>query len=89
MEKSVFDEISSEVLKEIEFAEFKHPEFPVDLVYKSALLTEEVGEATREANFICMEKKQSVDAFKKEVIQTACVCYRILASMKGNNNDRE
>lgn len=86
MDKSVFDVISSEILNEIRFAELKHPEFPADLVYKSAILTEEAGEVTREANFICMEKKQSVDDFKKEVIQTACVCYRILESMKENND---
>lgn len=87
MDEVVFDKISSEILNEVKYAERKHPVFPTDVIYKAALLGEESGEACREANLMRMENKGSVENFKKEVIQTACICYRILASMEENNNE--
>lgn len=82
MNREDFNSIAESVFAEVQSAEKKHPEFPDDLVYKAALLSEEAGEAVREANFVCMEKKKSVEDFKEEVTQAACVCFRILATME-------
>ena len=82
MDRLSFNKLSDQVFDEIQKAEIKHPIFPDNLVYKASLLSEESGEASREANFIVMENKESKEAFKKEVTQVACICFRILESME-------
>lgn len=82
MTSDEFMKIGIEIFEEILRAESKHPEFPDDPVGMISILTEESGEAAREANKIVYDKDGKVSDLKKEVIQTACVCYRALQRIK-------
>lgn len=82
MTKEEFNEIAQDVYMAVKYAENKHPVFPNDLISKTSILTEEAGEAAKEANFTCLEGKNRQEEYINEVTQAACVCFRILHSLK-------
>ena len=82
MTRQEFDEISDEVFAEIVRATEKHPEFPEDPVGMTSILSEESGEAAREANRIVYDKEGKLSDLRKELIQSACVSYRAVAVVK-------
>lgn len=66
------------VYQELKSAEKKHPVFPTDIVHATAILSEEAGEAVREANRIADDKCGSIEEWRTEILQTAAVCFRVL-----------
>lgn len=71
------DEIIEDVVKELEFAESKHPEWPDDIIHQVAIMVEEAGESNRAALQAVYEGGLKDDMYK-EVIETAAMCFRIL-----------
>ena len=76
-----------EVIKELDYARAKHPDFPRDLIGKMSIMNEETGEATQLANSIQLDQQGEVSDFIHEVTQAACVGLRILLSMKVKGNE--
>lgn len=67
---------------ELEKCKTKHPEFPVDVIQRVAIMAEEAGEAIREANMIKYKEGGTNDTLIKELLQTAAVCVRIIEAME-------
>lgn len=77
--KKIFNEIEAE----LERAKELHPKFPSGYVRMTAIMSEEAGEAVREANRLAdHEDGASVDALKTELIQTAAMCVRCLKKLE-------
>ena len=66
---------------ELEKCKTKHPEFPLDVIERIAIMAEEAGEAVQAANNIKWENGNK-DDLKLELLQTAAVCVRILEAME-------
>lgn len=75
--------IISAILAEVERAESKHPEWPRDLVYMDQIINEEKGEATRAVLQYVMEGGE-LGEVKKELIETAAMCVRMLKNLPIN-----
>jgi NTP pyrophosphatase (non-canonical NTP hydrolase) len=75
-----------EVLQELNRAEEKHPNWNYDYVYMTAILAEEVGEAIKEAVDIHItftgKRKNKIAKLRKELIQSAAMCFRSLISIE-------
>lgn len=73
-------EITSAIIKELDKAEKKHPEWPKDVIHAVAIMQEESGEAIRAAiqYQLASGKKEEI---KKELIQTAAMCFRCLKNL--------
>jgi hypothetical protein len=79
--------IIRDILVELKKAKEKHPCFPLDAVGRCSILSEEAGEATQVANDIVFEGLDDAEhraKLKAEVLQTACVCVRILEAMEND-----
>jgi hypothetical protein len=73
-------EIINLIISEIERAETKHPDWPMDKVYAATIVAEESGELTR----ACLQyeaENGSLNEIKKEAIQTACTCIRLIENL--------
>ncbi len=72
--------IINQILTEVEKAEAKHPNWPADLVYMDQIINEEKGEVTRAVLIHCLEAGP-IDEVKKELVQTAAMCVRMLKNI--------
>jgi NTP pyrophosphatase (non-canonical NTP hydrolase) len=62
-------------------AKAKHPNYPVDDMYKQvAIMNEEAGEVTR-AVLQYKDEGGSIEDVKKELIHTAAMCMRMLENL--------
>ena len=78
------DKIYREILAEYGISLFKHPELPVDVIHMVSIMNEESGEAIKTALQYVYEGK-SLDDVKKELIQTATMCFRVLNTIEQLN----
>lgn len=74
-------DIVNEILKEVERAETIHPYWPKDMIHSSAIVCEESGELIRAAVQFNYENG-NLEEIKKEAIQTAATCIRLLKNLK-------
>lgn len=75
------DEIINEILKEVDRAENKHPDWPMDKIHAAAIVCEESGELIRCAVQYELENGSNLSELKKEAIQTAATCIRLLKKL--------
>lgn len=73
--------VISKIIKELEKAETKHPDWPCDILHQIAIVNEESGEATRAALQFAYEGGK-LDAVEEELIQTAAMCIRMLKNIE-------
>ncbi len=71
-----YDKIDAELKR----AEIKHPDWPTDIFRQLAIMQEEAGEVTKAVLHYAYEKGSIIDV-KKELIQTAAMCIRMLNSL--------
>ncbi|WP_121812764.1 hypothetical protein [Mucilaginibacter kameinonensis] len=73
-------EVVNEILIEVNRAESKHPKWPKDRIHAAAIVAEESGELVRAA---LQEKYEGgyVEEVRKEAIQTAATCIRLLKNL--------
>lgn len=69
-----------DILNELEKAENKHPDWPLDLIHQVSIMNEEAGEAIRAALQVVYENGK-ISELKKELIQTAAMCIRVLSHL--------
>ena len=69
-----------EIRRELKRAEAKHPYWPKDFVHAAAIVNEESGELIRAAIQLHYEGGQLED-LRKEAIQTAATCIRLLKNL--------
>lgn len=68
-----------EIVAEYERAHRLYPTWPADVIQAVALMTEEAGEATQAANnYYWGHKEGTLPMLRKEVVETAAMCLRIL-----------
>ena len=67
----------AEIDSELKRAKTKHPDYPTDLFRQLAIMQEESGEVTKAVLHYHYESG-SIDDVKKELIQTAAMCMRML-----------
>jgi hypothetical protein len=79
-------EIINEILLELQRAEDLHPNFPIDVVRQVAIMSEESGEAVRAANQFDNEGG-SLDDVRKELIETAAMCIRVIENLDDPDDD--
>lgn len=72
--------ISQRVINEVLKAERKHPDWPTDIIHQVAIMQEESGEAIR-ATIQLVYEGGSIDEVRKELIQTAAMCFRCLKNL--------
>lgn len=70
-----------DIITEVAFAEKKHPKWPKDEVYAAAIVMEEAGELMRAAVQLKIDKTGSKEELRKEAIQTAAMCIRLLKNL--------
>lgn len=75
------DEVISLIFSELRAAEKKHPCWPDDVIHAVAILTEEAGEAMKEAIDVTYVGK-SINDLKKELAQTGAMAIRALLNLK-------
>ena len=73
--------VLQEILAEHKKACEKHPEWPSDILHQIAIVNEESGEATR-ASLQFVYEDGNIEEVKKELIQTAAMCLRMLTGLK-------
>lgn len=74
--------ILDDIIKEVNRAESKHLNWPTDKLYAVSIIAEEMGEVMKEAVKIQMnEPDASLDNLRKETIQTAATCIRLLKNL--------
>ena len=74
-----------DIEQELERAKKKHPFFPLDAVGRCSIMSEEAGEAVQAANDIVyggVDDAKQTEHLKKELLQTAAMCVRILEAME-------
>lgn len=74
------NELTEEIVDELFKAEKKHPHWPTDILHQIAIVNEESGEATRAALHFHYEGGPK-EELRKELIQTAAMCYRMLQNI--------
>lgn len=72
------------IIAELEKAEYKHPDYPVNLFEQLAIINEEVGEINKAALHLKHENG-SPTYLMEEVLQTAAMCVRWLKNDMINN----
>jgi hypothetical protein len=75
--------ILHEIVHELVLAERKHPSWPDDPIHQVAIMVEEAGEAMQAALQMVYENG-SVEALKKELIQTGAMVVRCLENLDEN-----
>ena len=74
--------IVAEIMAEVEKATRKFPTWPTRIIDAGNVLTEEAGEAAKAILQVVYEPHKSTLAdVREEVVQTAAMCFRFLASM--------
>lgn len=73
-------EICKQVIEEVIRAERKHPNWPGDIIHASAIVNEESGELIR-ASLQYVYEDGSKEDLRKEAIQTAATCIRLLKNL--------
>jgi len=76
----VDQQILEAILKEVERAERKFPDWPTDIIHAAAIVGEESGELTRAALQWTYEGGELIEA-QKEAIQVAAMAIRFLNGM--------
>lgn len=71
-------EIIEDILKELDKAEYKFPQWPNDHIHGTAIMAEESGEAVR-ASVQLVYEKGDIEDLRKELMHTAAMCIRELA----------
>lgn len=74
------NEAISKINIELGKAKKKHPNWPHDLLHQIAIVNEESGEATKAVLHYAYENGSEED-IKKELIQTAAMCIRMLSKL--------
>ena len=69
------------VIMEMQRAEEKHLQFPIDPVHMTSVMIEEAGEAVREANLL-HEGNGDVLRLRQELYQTIGTCFRTLSKLR-------
>ena len=64
-----------DIMREVESAKEKYPEFPDDLIHCIAILSEECGESVR-ATLNHVYHNDDIEEVKKELIQTGAMVIR-------------
>lgn len=78
--QSPIKRIVNKILDEVDRAEIKHPDWPIDMVYAATIVAEENSELTR----ACLQYESengSMDNIEEEAIQTAATCIRLLSNI--------
>lgn len=73
---SKYNEIDAELKK----AKGKHPNYPTDMFHQLAIMQEEAGEVTMAVLHLHYEKG-TVEDVRKELVQTAAMCMRMLENL--------
>lgn len=68
------------VINEIRLAERKHKYWPDDIIHAAAIVSEESGELIRAA-VQCELDDGPIDEVRKEAIQTAATCIRLIKNI--------
>ena len=76
----IHDFVYRDILVELSKAERKHPDWPPDLLHQISVMSEEAGEVVRAANQFYWEGGD-LAAVRKELIQTAAMCFRCLINL--------
>lgn len=74
-------DILNSIAIELHKAETKHPAWTKDVIHATSIMQEESGEAIRAAIQYVYENGNIVE-LKKELIQTAAMCIRVLKNLK-------
>lgn len=75
------EKVISLIFEELKAAENKHPFWPADLIHAVGILTEETGEAMKEAIDITYAGKPT-EGLKKELAQTGAMAIRALLNLE-------
>lgn len=76
------NEILKKIRKEVRSAEEDWPAWPRCKFHQCNIMIEEAGEATRALNEAHNENSDDLFWYKKELIQTAAMCVRILKNLE-------
>ena len=74
-------EIYNLVIEELKNATNKWPDYYSDIIHAAGLINEEAGESMQAA-LDCTYDNGNLENVKKEVIQTAAMCFRLLNNIK-------
>lgn len=74
------EQIQKEVLDELQRSKVKHDFWPSDIVHAAAIVAEESGELVR-ASLQYHYEDGTKEEIKKEAIQTAAMCLRLLENL--------
>ena len=66
-------------------AEHKHPSYPTDIFKQVTVMDEEAGEVSK-ACMHYIDEGGSIEDVKKELIQTAAMCVRMLIHLQDESN---
>lgn len=72
-----YNEIDAELTK----AKTKHPNYPTSLLEQLAIMQEEAGEVTKAVLHYVQQEGGSKEEIRKELIQTAAMCVRMLEKL--------
>ncbi len=79
------EKIIKEIEAELEFANAKHPFWPVDSVHASAILNEEAGKLTQaciDYENITTPDAEPMDRMRKKAVSTAAMAIRFLQGIE-------
>jgi hypothetical protein len=75
------DEIYESIIIELESAKNKWPDYYSDIIHASGLICEEAGETIQAALDMTYDNG-SIEDVRKEAIQTAAMCFRLLENIE-------
>lgn len=88
MKKNNHENILVEILNELERAKNIHPNFPKDLIHQAGIVAEESGEVMKAA-IDYIYHKGNIQDVRKELIQTAAMCLRVLYNLPSTDKLEE